>query len=502
VKTTGLRLGLDDANIAERAFCQGRHHLEEANVLGLLPASPAFDGHHQGMLIVRLHATAAALSAHAPGDSTPEGLTPGIAALHGHDERGGLKRLSSLAPGSRARPHPPGRRVLAAAGAAGAERSSSQRAGGSLLLELHDTADLDALHGALSGDPHVEWVGRVPARYVVGAVTHGNSRPEPPSPGDLWNLQRIGLAEAARQPDFKDAVDVRVGVIDTGAQPDHPGLVECVSDYEFDHHDVEDAEEHDIMGHGTHVSGVLGARRTGATGSCGVCRCNLTIWKVYRNRAEFTKSVDKFLYPLDPVMYRRALAELAEEGVSVLNLSLGGVEPPDPVERELYDHLIQSGTAVVAAMGNDRANGSRTAYPAALPGVIAVGAIGRSDRVWSGSSSGEHIALCAPGADIWSTVPTYPGQLMFDAVTEADGPVEGKAFSRPTGYVAWPGTSVATPHVAAAAALLLAKHGRLSGSEVREQLIGAADRVPAMGGASFTPNYGAGCLNLERLLST
>jgi hypothetical protein len=453
------------------------------------------------MLVIRLHPTAADLSAQAAREESPKGLSHGIAALQAHDEGGQLKRLSALAAGSRAHPHPPGRRLLAAAGAVGAERRSPKQGAGSLLVELHESANLDALHETLMGDPHVEWVARVPTRYLVCAAGLGAGRSEPPPPSDLWNLRRIRLDQAARLPNFAEAYDVRVGVIDTGAQTDHPGLTDCVRDYVFDHHDVDDVDVRDVMGHGTHVSGVVGARRINGTGSCGVCRCDLRVWKVYRNQAEYTKSANKFLYPLDPVMYRRALAEFAEEGVAVLNLSLGGVEPPDPVERELYDHLLKEGTAVVAAMGNDRANGSRTAYPAALPGVIAVGALDRTDQVWAGSSGGQHIALCAPGADVWSTVPTYPGQLMFDATTGADGPVEGKAYSRPMGYVAWPGTSVATPHVAAAAALLLATRGERSGKDVRELLMHSADRLPAMNGTSFHPDYGAGCLNLERLLS-
>ncbi len=474
----------------------------EDGVLGILPRSPGFEGHHDGMLIARMRPSAAGLSAAATQEHDPTDLPAGAAALHWHEAHALLLRVSPLAPGSRTRTPPTARRALTALASMGAERRGEQHGAGSLIVELHASADLAAVRKALAGDPHVEWVERVPARYLVAAPEPSPGRSMPPPLADIWNLQRIRLPDATKRAGFKDADGVRVGVIDTGAQQDHPGLAGCVGHYVYDHHDAGNTAPHDILGHGTHVSGVLGARREHHQGACGVCRCDLTVWKVYRDDALYTRSVNKFLYPLDPVMYRRALAELVLEGVAVLNLSLGGVEPPDPAERELYERLVQGGTAVIAAMGNDRANGSRTSYPAALPGVIAVGALDRSDGVWSGSSSGAHIALSAPGVDIWSTVPTYPGQLMFDATTGPKGPTEGKAYTRPTGYVAWPGTSVASPQVAAAAALLIANHGTMKGAAVREQLMRTADRVASMGGASFDPDVGAGCLNLERLLTS
>jgi subtilisin family serine protease len=474
----------------------------EDGVLGMLPRSPGFEGYHRGMLIARMRPSASGLSTAATQEYEPTDLSSGAAALHWHEAHALLLGVSPLAPGSRARALPSARRGLAALAAMGAERRGEQHAAGSLIVELHPAADVDAVHKALAGDPHVEWVARVPARCLVANPAESPSRSTPPPMADVWNLQRIHLAEATRRVGFKDAEGVRVGVIDTGAQQDHPGLAGCVDHYVYDHQDAGRTAPHDILGHGTHVSGVLGARREHQAGACGVCRCDLTVWKVYRDDALYTKSVNKFLYPLDPVMYRRALAEFAKDGVAVLNVSLGGVEPPDPAERELYEHLVQGGTAVVAAMGNDRANGSRTSYPAALPGVIAVGALDRSDGVWSGSSSGTHIALSAPGVDIWSTVPTYPGQLMFDATTGPKGPTEGKPYSRPTGYVAWPGTSVAAPQVSAAAALLVAKEGTIKGDAIRERLMRTADRLPCMRGAAFDPDVGAGCLNLERLLAS
>jgi subtilisin family serine protease len=145
-------------------------------------------------------------------------------------------------------------------------------------------------------------------------------------------------------------------------------------------------------------------------------------------------------------MYHRALAACVESPVDVLNLSIGGPGVPDAVERSLFDQLIAAGVTICAAMGNERQHGSPTSYPAAIPGVIAVGATALDDSVTVFSNSGNHIALSAPGKAIWSTLPTHPGQTGFGAVVAPNGmPQQGKPMRRETDYDAWDGTSMATP---------------------------------------------------------
>src|SRR6202030_3128779 len=117
--------------------------------------------------------------------------------------------------------------------------------------------------------------------------------------------------------------------------------------------------------------------------------------------------------------------------------------PDQAAEGPLFDQLIASGVTICAAMGNDRAYGSPTSYPAAIPGVIAVGATGLDDIVTAFSNRGTHIAICAPGKAIWSTLPTYPGQTGFNAVFGSDGrPQLGSPVGRETNYDAWDGTSM------------------------------------------------------------
>jgi subtilisin family serine protease len=225
-------------------------------------------------------------------------------------------------------------------------------------------------------------------------------------------------------------------------------------------------------------------------------------WKIFDDEPDYNRADDYYYYYVDPTMYQRALAECVEEGVNVVNLSIGGTGAPDPNERTLFDKLLNAGCTVVAAMGNERRSGSPTSYPAAIPGVIAVGATRINDSVTSFSNRGSHISLCAPGETIWSTLPSYAGQTgYFPEHLPGGKVVTGAPDSRDTNYAAWDGTSMASPHVAAAAALLLAKSAGLTPAQVRDKLMSTADSVPGMGNKSHHPDYGAGRLNLLSLLT-
>jgi subtilisin family serine protease len=200
-------------------------------------------------------------------------------------------------------------------------------------------------------------------------------------------------------------------------------------------------------------------------------------------------------------MYQRALADCLDEEFDVINLSIGGPGSPDQNELQLFRDLLENGTTVVAAMGNERRAGSPTSYPAAIPGIIAVGATNIDDTVANFSNRGNHISLCAPGVGIWSTLPSYPGQTEFVAVRGlGDTWVQGKPVQRETDYDAWDGTSMASPHFAAAAALLLAKEGEMSPADMRDRLMSTAHKVGPMRGADFDSDYGVGRLDLLHLL--
>jgi subtilisin family serine protease len=380
------------------------------------------------------------------------------------------------------------------------------------MIQLDEKADLNAVQLALGKDSSVEFVSKVPVRYMMAKRSKVKKKPlsspvttleMPPQDLVMWNLNKIRWKEARALPGFRDAQAISVAVLDTGIHGDHRDLAGVVQHYEYLHPDVPTASgPKDIVGHGTHVAGTIAAKLNNALGVNGICRCDLRVWKIFNDKTVYIPAFDYFTYVVDPVMYRRALAECLEENVRVINLSIGGPGEPDPQERELFRLLVNNGSTVVAAMGNGRQQGSQTSYPAAIPGVIAVGATTINDDVANFSNRGNHISISAPGVGIWSVMPEYAGQHGFRRGTGPGGTiVEGKAIERETDYDDQNGTSMASPHVAAAVALLLANKGNLSPGDVKKRLMDSADKTPGMGGAPFHPDYGAGRLNLKRLLS-
>jgi subtilisin family serine protease len=395
--------------------------------------------------------------------------------------------------------------MMAGFGPTAARRGRARGAGdpnaGVSIVEVQREQDVPRLQDELRADPQVEFVSRVPVRYLKVKRAARRAAGGPPPAGTMWNLRRIAWAQARARRGFKDARAISVAVLDSGIDAQHPDLRAKVKGNVFAHPDLPDVSgSRDLIGHGTHVAGTIAAA-VNSIGIHGVCDCRLFSWKIFDDVADYDPDTNEFVYYVEPVMYRRALADCLDQEVDVINLSIGGPGEPDPQEQALFDALVARGTSVVAAMGNERDWGSPTSYPAAIPGVIAVGATSADDTVASFSNAGNHIALAAPGVAIWSTLPRYRGQFGFEAVIGPSGrPVEGKALRRERHYAAWNGTSMASPHVAGAVALLLANAGAMSPAAVRERLMETADEVEEMTG-DFDADYGAGRLNLLRLLS-
>jgi subtilisin family serine protease len=181
----------------------------------------------------------------------------------------------------------------------------------------------------------------------------------------------------------------------------------------------------------------------------------------------------------DAPAYYRALRYVIGRA-QVLNLSLGGEK--DPAEIDILRDVIDAGVVVIAAMGNEYEDGNPTEYPAAMPDVCAVGASDEFDKRAGFSNTGRHIDLVAPGVGILSTTPTFN--------YDDDGART---------YDAWDGTSMATPYVAGAAALLLAKSPDSTPAQVIRALTSSADRIA--GAKQGSAAYGAGRLNVEKALA-
>jgi subtilisin family serine protease len=461
---------------------------------------PPLPAYHSGQLLVKTRETfAEAVSSLALQPGGIATATAGLNALSVY-ERGGL--IKAVRPLSRPRQNGGAPLRLLSSMAIAKDAQDDQLRGVSI-LETESDAAADSLRLAIAADPHFEFASRIPVRYLLQrppiARPPASPMAVPPTGTPLWNLLKIQWQQARARQEFQDANQVRVAVLDTGVDDDHPDLQRRVAGYVFAHPDLPvPTSRTDYIGHGTHVSGTIGATVNNNVGIDGICQCQIFVWKIFGDSPTYVPEWNMYSYFVDPVIYRRALNDCVSQSLQVMNLSIGGAGLPDPLEKQLFGQLVANGCLVCAAMGNDRQNGSPTSYPAAIEGVIAVGATSRDDTIANFSNSGNHICISAPGVAIWSTLPTYPGQEGFKA---SPGPTMGQPILRETDYDAWDGTSMATPHVSGACALLLANKQRITPAIARNVLMSSADKVPGMGGQAFTPDYGAGRLNLYNLLS-
>lgn len=259
-----------------------------------------------------------------------------------------------------------------------------------------------------------------------------------------WGVDRID-AEVVHTSGNK-GLEVEVAILDTGIDLNHPDLyvtggASFVSGKSYD----------DKNGHGTHVAGIVAALDD-EDGVIGVApEVNLYAVKVLNNRGMGWVS--------DIIA---GLGWSVSKGMQVVNMSLGGAysETLEEACQTAYD----AGLLLVAAAGND----GDVIYPARFSSVIAVSATDSADGLASFSSTGEQVELAAPGVDIYSTY--------------KDG-----------GYATYSGTSMASPHVAGVAALVIAGE-RLSNVEVRTRLQEMADDL---GDAGWDSKYGYGLVDAE-----
>jgi subtilisin family serine protease len=279
--------------------------------------------------------------------------------------------------------------------------------------------------------------------------------------------ERIGAlrARAMESPDPA----VLIGLVDSGVALEHPELASAlragVDTVALEQSSIPKGMQlvgnssqmrqsscEDRQGHGTACASILAARGLGM--HAGLARgCSLI---PARALAAVRRSDGSGLTALGSLLDIDIAVKLAVDlGGRVLNLSFGtpasALGPDDPIPHEdVIRYALERGCVLIAASGN---NGDRDPfYPAALPGVIAVGALDVHGRPASFSSRGPHVALSAPG--------------------------EGIPIAALSGYGVGNGTSFAAPFVTAAAALMLGRALRqataLDGESVRRLLVASA----------------------------
>ncbi|MGW3493768.1 S8 family serine peptidase [Streptomyces sp. NPDC001020] len=274
-----------------------------------------------------------------------------------------------------------------------------------------------------------------------------------------------------------DGKGVKIAVLDTGVDATHPDLKnQVVAEKNF----TASADARDRQGHGTHVAST--AAGTGAKSG-----------GTYKGVAPGAKLLNGKVLDDDGVGDDSGILAgmewAAEQGADIVNLSLGSQDSPgvDPLEAEVNKLSAQKGILFAVAAGND---GPQTlSSPGSADAALTVGAVDGNDRLADFSGTGPRVGdgaikpdVTAPGVDI--TAAAAPGSALVREVGE-----------RPPGYLTISGTSMATPHVAGAAAILKQEHPDWTYAELKGALTGSAK------GGGYTPyEQGAGRVSVDKAI--
>lgn len=352
--------------------------------------------------------------------------------------------------------------------------------------ETEEAAELEAHAAVEFAEPNfIRQINQVPQDpmwlNLWGLANYGQD-----APNGIEGVEGadIGVLEAWKT--TKGSKDIVVAVLDSGVDYTHPDLIEniwvnkkekdgvpgvdddgngyvddlhgwdAISDARTQPHfgQVGDPDPMDDNGHGTHVAGTIGARGGNGIGVVGVN------WQVSIMGVKFLSaqgsgsSIDEF----------RAIRYIIANRPDVVNGSYGGGAPSKLIAFAI-EEARKAGILFVFAAGNDSTDNDFTpAFPASYPhaNIISVAATDSRDQVASFSNVGRtSVDIAAPGENIMSTIPV--------SMAKALGP-----------YASFSGTSMAAPHVAGAAALLLSADPSLKGQpeKIAERLMRTAQFKP------------------------
>jgi subtilisin family serine protease len=270
-----------------------------------------------------------------------------------------------------------------------------------------------------------------------------------------------------------DGTGVKIGIVDSGIDSTHPDLAgKVVAASDFTGEGLQD-----LLGHGTHVASIAAGTGAGSGGQ-------------YRGVAPGASLISAKACVVTNICFDSAIIAglqfAAEQGADVINLSLGGADTPgvDPLEQQVNAVSATFGTLVVAAAGNTPfpAPSYSVSSPSTADAALSVGAVDGADNLAYFSNRGPRVSdtaikpeITAPGVGITaarSSTSSLPGDL----------------------YTELSGTSMASPHVAGAAAIVAQRHPAWTPAQLKAALMNNALQTP--GARVF--DTGAGRLNVAR----
>ncbi len=326
------------------------------------------------------------------------------------------------------------------------------------------TEDLESLPGVARAVPDVGLAGAsadelFPLQWPLentGATMNFETVPDADIDGPLaWHRAR--------------GAGVTVAVLDSGVDVAHPDLVHALwtNPGETCGNGIDDegngyiddctgwnfgdgnADVSDHVGHGTHVAGIIAAEADNGIGVAGAAyEASIMPLKIGDETPTLSAAIEAIAYAIG-------------NGARIINASW---VTPDPSAEAILQRAIaaaeKAGVLVVVGAGNDASDlGDHPVYPAALdgPNLVTVAASSAVDRLAMFTNTGSSVDIAAPGEHIISTIPN--------------------------GYGVFSGTSMAAPHVSAAAALLWSAEPAVGYDEVLSAILDRADRPPAIVGS-------------------
>jgi serine protease len=288
-----------------------------------------------------------------------------------------------------------------------------------------------------------------------------------------WHLRQIGLPDAWK---LGQGAGVVVAVIDTGVTkvPDL-AATKFVPGFNFVANNKNAEDDH---GHGTHVAGTIAQSTNNKLGVSGVA-FGASIMPLKVLSARGSGSVGGIA---------QAIRWAADHGAKVINMSLGGPLPSSTL-RNAVKYAHDKGVVVICAAGND-GRGS-VSYPARYPGSIAVASTQFDERTTFYSNWGKEIDIAAPGGNT---------QVDQNGDGKVDGVLQNTINPRKpseVGYFAFMGTSMASPHAAGVAALIMGA-GITKPEAVEAILMGTARKPKGSSGqvgGRVNDHYGAGIID-------
>ncbi|MCK5660074.1 MAG: S8 family serine peptidase [Methanosarcinales archaeon] len=299
--------------------------------------------------------------------------------------------------------------------------------------------------------------------YAIGKPTN-KGKPdksgEQPQPAQVieWNMLTIQAPDAWT---VSTGSGVKVAVIDTGIDKDHPDIIVAggVSFADKNPFVIKQTNKwNDDNGHGTHVAGTI-ATLNNNIGVVGAAP-DVSLYAVKVLTRDGSGYVSDIIAGIDWAV---------NNNMDIATMSLGG-----PGYSQAFQNAINgahgSGVLIIAAAGNEGDGDTstvETSYPAAYENVVAVAATDADDNLAWFSNSGNYVDIAAPGVNIRSTW----NDGLYNTIS---------------------GTSMACPHVTGVAALVLANNSSLSPDDVSSILTGTATDLGAEG---FDIGYGNGLVN-------